>query len=70
MHCEPGRGRPVGPPSPSLRERGATVAIRVEVVFGDDYDRCIGPGRTSLGPRSLGGLTPGVTYAYYVGRTC
>ncbi|MFI7128825.1 DUF6355 family natural product biosynthesis protein [Nonomuraea sp. NPDC050153] len=47
-----------------------SVVIRVEVVFGDDYDRCVRPGRTSLGPRSLGGLTPGVTYAYYVGRTC
>ncbi|WP_442942176.1 DUF6355 family natural product biosynthesis protein [Nonomuraea sp. NBC_00507] len=46
------------------------VVIRVEMVFADDYDRCVGPGITHLGPKSLSGITPGVTGAYYVGRTC
>jgi len=43
---------------------GSHVVIKVEVALAPDYDRCVAPGRTWLGPASR------IQGAYYVGRTC
>ncbi|MEU9115876.1 DUF6355 family natural product biosynthesis protein [Streptomyces sp. NPDC048483] len=42
---------------------GSNVVIEVEV-FGPNYDRCVGPGRTWLGSSSR------IQGAHYAGRTC
>ncbi len=38
------------------------VWIRVDRVFRDDYDRCVGPGRTKLDKDAIG--------AWYIGELC
>ncbi|MFI6033609.1 DUF6355 family natural product biosynthesis protein [Streptomyces sp. NPDC051315] len=43
---------------------GSRVVIKVEVAWGPDYERCVGPGRSWLGSAEK------IQGAYYVGRTC
>jgi hypothetical protein len=43
---------------------GSRVVIKVEINFGPDYERCVGPGETWLGSAGR------VDGAHYVGRTC
>jgi hypothetical protein len=43
---------------------GSHVVIKVQVALAPDYERCVGPGKTWLGPASK------IQGAYYVGRTC
>jgi hypothetical protein len=43
---------------------GSHVVIKVRVAHASDYERCVGPGRTWLGPASK------IQGAHYVNRTC
>ncbi|MGH4035910.1 DUF6355 family natural product biosynthesis protein [Actinomycetota bacterium Odt1-20B] len=43
---------------------GSTVVIKVEVSWGPDYERCVGPGRSWLGSASK------IQGAHYTGRLC
>ncbi|MEV0634702.1 DUF6355 family natural product biosynthesis protein [Streptomyces sp. NPDC050619] len=43
---------------------GSNVVIKVEVALAPDYERCVGPGKTWLGPASK------IQGAHYVNRTC
>ncbi len=43
---------------------GSTVVIKVEVAWGPDYERCVGPGRSWLGSAGK------IQGAHYAGRTC
>lgn len=43
---------------------GSRVVIKVEVALAPDYERCVGPGTTWLGPASK------IQGAHYTGRLC
>ncbi|WP_173317868.1 DUF6355 family natural product biosynthesis protein [Streptomyces fulvorobeus] len=43
---------------------GSKIVIHVRVALEPDYERCVGPGNTWLGPASK------IQGAHYVGRTC
>ena len=43
---------------------GSNIVIKVDAVWGLDYDQCVAPGTSWLGPRSK------VRNAWYAGRTC
>ncbi|WP_217207059.1 DUF6355 family natural product biosynthesis protein [Streptomyces sp. AC550_RSS872] len=43
---------------------GSRVVIHVRVALAPDYERCVGPGRTWLGPAEK------IQGAHYVNRTC
>ncbi|KRD13289.1 MULTISPECIES: DUF6355 family natural product biosynthesis protein [unclassified Streptomyces] len=43
---------------------GSRVVVKVEVALAPDYERCVGPGTTWLGPAGK------IQGAYYVGRLC
>ncbi|WP_329118238.1 DUF6355 family natural product biosynthesis protein [Streptomyces sp. NBC_01465] len=43
---------------------GSNVVIKVDAVLAPDYDTCVTPGTSWLGPRSK------VRNAWYAGRTC
>ncbi|MFK8907060.1 DUF6355 family natural product biosynthesis protein [Streptomyces sp. YS-3] len=43
---------------------GSNVVIKVRVAMAPDYERCVGPGRSWLGPASK------IQGAHYTGRTC
>lgn len=40
------------------------VVIRVSRLIGSDFDKCVGPGVTTLG------IHPAINGAWYAGRTC
>lgn len=42
----------------------SNIVIRVEVAWAPDYDQCVGPGRSWLGPAGK------IDGAYYTGRLC
>ncbi|WP_199815594.1 DUF6355 family natural product biosynthesis protein [Streptomyces griseus] len=43
---------------------GSRIVIKVEVAWGSDYERCVGPGTSWLGSAAK------IQGAHYVGRTC
>lgn len=43
---------------------GSHVVIKVEVAWGPDFERCVGPGRSWLGAADK------IQGAHYTGRTC
>ncbi|AVV43959.1 DUF6355 family natural product biosynthesis protein [Streptomyces sp. ID05-04B] len=43
---------------------GSRVVVKVEVALAPDYERCVGPGKTWLGPAGK------IQGASYVGRLC
>ncbi|MFG2359150.1 DUF6355 family natural product biosynthesis protein [Streptomyces sp. NPDC048521] len=43
---------------------GSNVVVKVEVAWGPDYERCVGPGRSWLGAADK------IQGAHYTGRTC
>ncbi|MEU7579917.1 DUF6355 family natural product biosynthesis protein [Streptomyces sp. NPDC041068] len=43
---------------------GSNVVIKVEVAWGPDYERCVGPGKSWLGAASK------IQGAHYLNRTC